>query len=785
MYWLLPLNEQEEIRDKITQLATELSLLTNRVQNDQVFPFVGRKDRRTARAIIRNLSNINDTIADPMSGSGIFAYAGLDEGRKVLMNEWEPFAYRLSTAPFRSIPSEQEIDAALERLDAAVGIEMRRIYRTICTCGREHVFDGLFYDRDPEEYYKPTSHERMGNNGENVIFRGKYKCVCGVKQKCFDDSDMAHLLALRNETVVFPDIPLIENSRINFTAPHFVSYKSLFPHRSQLALEKLHNAIQGEQSIIIRETFIDAFLSILHLAKYCDYRSKSQDPHCPPVTLKENNIYHRFIENVKKRNNYLRMQPFHNLQTNLVESCQDFRDFLDTLTNDSVQLLITDPPYGDSVQYFELAQRFQPYMGYSLSTDRERLEKEIVVSNARIRTDKRDRDQFLLDIEKIFKNSYQKIKDHGYLVLYFRPEQTHWVSDLNRLKVFGRKHGFEPLITIDVAQNDPSMRVLASTAWTFAKDVCFVFLKLRQNERRWYENDVDVDELVYVSARQASGERGQPFTKQSFNSNLLQLLRQHNLIRLSSPQYAQNIENTLLRFCDKQGAQYMLTGESPYEHMHFGIDAELRMREFIPIVVEELTATGEKFTFEEFILRLSTYLDNGNRTIIERLHQVNRLIPELLLQHAEVDADGQAFVARSLTTYVTPVNRTNVLLLDPNEFEHLVAEYFRRRGFLNVRVIGQANDRGVDVLANGSDGTLHLIQCKRYRPGNNVGSNPIQRVDSYKRTRGADQAWVITTSDFTREGSDEARITGVRILNGSQFMESLEIYFPNVYYIPR
>ena len=70
------------------------------------------------------------------------------------------------------------------------------------------------------------------------------------------------------------------------------------------------------------------------------------------------------------------------------------------------------------------------------------------------------------------------------------------VSDLNKLKHFGRKHGFEPLTTISVSLNDPSMRILASTAWAFSKDICFVFIKLKDCERRWYEGDIDVDELT-------------------------------------------------------------------------------------------------------------------------------------------------------------------------------------------------------------------------------------------------------------------------------------------------
>lgn len=781
MYWLLTPEEQEGIRDKITKLSFDLSLLTERDQSDQFFTFVGRKDRRKARAIINRLTSDGEKVADPFAGSGIFTYASLEERREVYANEWEPYAFRLSTAPFRHLPTRKEIEQGLAELDNSVGSEMRRLYRTICpNCGNNHVLDGLFYDRDPEEYFNPTRHTRMGLNGENIIFR-RYKCSCKNTQKKFDSTDLAHINAIKAEQVVFPNYVLIENSRINFTSPEFVQYGDLFPHRSKIVLVKLRDAINSLSNVSLRGHFYDAFLSILQLAKFTDYRSKSQDPHCPPRMLKETNIYHRLIEKIRERFKYFSGQMFDSSKVHM--SCNDFRGFLDNLGDGSIDLLFTDPPYGDSVQYFELAQRFHPFMGYELSTDARRLELEVVVSNAPSRPNKRGRQQFLNDIETLFEKSNRVVKDHGFLVLYFRPEQTHWVADLNQLKVYGRRHGFEPLITIDVAQNDPSMRVLASTAWTFAKDVCFIFLKLSDSEKRWYEADIDVDEVIYLASREAAGERGQPFSKALFNTNLVKRLREHNLMRLSSPTYAERIEKTLQRFCDKHSGQYILTGESPYELMHFGVDPELRLREFVPVVVEELTEYGKTFSFEEFILRLCTYLDNGNRKIIERLHTLNSLIPNLLLAHAEYTPDGKAFQSLSSIDYVAPGNRTNLMSIDPYEFEELIAEYFRRRGFEKVSVIGRSRDRGVDIIATGVDGNLHLIQCKRWRKGNNVGSTPIQRVDSYKRTRNADQAWVITTSDFTPEGADEGRITKVHLMNGRQLMDSIEGYFSGQFYL--
>ncbi len=125
--------------------------------------------------------------------------------------------------------------------------------------------------------------------------------------------------------------------------------------------------------------------------------------------------------------------------------------------------------------------------------------------------------------------------------------------------------------------------------------------------------------------------------------------------------------------------------------------------------------------------------------------------------------------------------RISLYNMDPYDFERLIAEYFIKRGYLSAETIGGAGDRGVDVLATNAEGKYEFIQCKRYRKGSNIGSTPIQRVDSMRISRRAEKAWVITTSDFTPEGIDEARITGVNLVNGEELIQSLELYYPSKY----
>ena len=781
MYWLLDYAEQESLRQKMINLQTQLMQTQQREQTEQIFPFIGRKSRAVARTIINLLSPEDGVIADPFGGSGTFAYAALDCNRTMIYNEWEPYAYRLSTAPFKDVPSDSDFNSALTQIKSKVEPVMSTIYKTKCpNCGAELQFDGLFFDRVPLEFYTPTKHERLGENGENVIFRDKrYRCTCGCKEKHYDDFDEAVRINVENTKCDFPTDELIENSRLNFTAPEFTHYENLFSKRQKIALITLKNAI-SELSEITRSFFEDAFYSIAHCGKFTDYRSKSQDNHCPDNRLKETNLYHRFLEKLYERKNYITLQNF--ITSSLNISCKDFRDFFKTISPESVDLILTDPPYGDNAQYFEHAQRIHPLMNYSLSKDPERLEKEVVISNAKERTNKHEKEQFLSDIETLFCEAKRVIKPHGFFVLYFRPEQKDWVSDLNKLKDFGRRYGFEPLITVSTGIPDPSMRALASAAWTFKKDVCFVFLKLKKDECRWYEGEVDVDELVYLAAANAATDQGNPFVVSRFNQELQAQLRKTGLIRLLHPTYTERILKTLSRYTSKNGAQYHLTGLSPYTLMNRDMNAEIRLREFVPVVVEELTADGRGFTSEEYVIHLASFMENGSRRIINELHSANRLIPELLSVYAVEDEKHGKFFARDTSASTNTDNgKISLYNMDPYDFERLIADYFKKRGFIKAEVIGRSGDRGVDVLATNVNGEIELIQCKRYRKGNNIGSTPIQRVDSYMRSRHACKAWVITTSDFTPEGIDEARITNVTLLNGKDLIKSLELYYPGKY----
>ncbi|MCI3279106.1 restriction endonuclease [Streptomyces sp. 7R015] len=64
--------------------------------------------------------------------------------------------------------------------------------------------------------------------------------------------------------------------------------------------------------------------------------------------------------------------------------------------------------------------------------------------------------------------------------------------------------------------------------------------------------------------------------------------------------------------------------------------------------------------------------------------------------------------------------------------------------------VGQANDRGADVIVTLNTGHRVLVQCKKYRPGNNVGSETVQTINGvYRDIHHCHAAVIVTTATFT------------------------------------
>jgi hypothetical protein len=99
------------------------------------------------------------------------------------------------------------------------------------------------------------------------------------------------------------------------------------------------------------------------------------------------------------------------------------------------------------------------------------------------------------------------------------------------------------------------------------------------------------------------------------------------------------------------------------------------------------------------------------------------------------------------------------------EFEHWVARLLRDHGVPNVIETQASRDQGADLIV--MIGTRKIvIQLKQYADA--VGNDAVQEAHAAKGYYSATEAWVVTTSVFTRDATDLALRLGVRLICGTQ-----------------
>jgi len=106
-------------------------------------------------------------------------------------------------------------------------------------------------------------------------------------------------------------------------------------------------------------------------------------------------------------------------------------------------------------------------------------------------------------------------------------------------------------------------------------------------------------------------------------------------------------------------------------------------------------------------------------------------------------------------------NPENLHQISPREFEEIIAEIFRSKGF-EVALTASTRDGGKDIIAVhrnelGID-TKYFIECKRYAESNKVGVELIRSLHGVKNTKnGPNKVILATTSTFTRGAKDFAQ----------------------------
>ena len=145
------------------------------------------------------------------------------------------------------------------------------------------------------------------------------------------------------------------------------------------------------------------------------------------------------------------------------------------------------------------------------------------------------------------------------------------------------------------------------------------------------------------------------------------------------------------------------------------------------------------------------------------------LLPAIFLLALILKPRAQSpMYAQLFESVANPRSRQNLENITWREFEQLVAETFRRRGFA-VAETQHGADGGVDLIISKQNKT-YLVQCKQWKAFK-VGVNIVRELYGVMAAEGAIGGYVVTCGQFTDQARAFAEGLELHLIDGAQLSE--------------
>jgi restriction system protein len=164
-------------------------------------------------------------------------------------------------------------------------------------------------------------------------------------------------------------------------------------------------------------------------------------------------------------------------------------------------------------------------------------------------------------------------------------------------------------------------------------------------------------------------------------------------------------------------------------------------------------------------------------SLVQSLAKIGQfLLPVVFLAGALVSFIRRRKNQQLVATATSTPGADAVLGMSWRQFELLVGEGFRRRGFGVKDLGGQGPDGGIDlVLSKGSE--RYLVQCKQWR-ATKVGVAIVRELYGVMAAQGAAGGYVVTSGTFTKDAVDFSAGRNIELIDGPKLRRLLEEVTP-------
>ncbi len=412
----------------------------------------GKKPIECLAFLIENLTEKGDIVVDPFLGSGLVAREAAIRQRRFIGIDINPVAVELSNL-LVDLPNPTLLKEAIYQVEKSVKCD---IYKTYLLEDNKIATHYLWNENELNSVWhlsprRNESEKRLPTNHDYKIF----KQFEGYK----------------------PQIPrpikLFQNSRINTNES--LTLKDLFTGRALHNIDLLLDAIHKQpdtikSALLLSLTSASGQMSNMVFAITGRGKTKSQPTnkievgswvigYWRPKLHFEINVWNCFI---KRANNLLKsieedeFQKCYHVSKKLEDVIHDKADVaiiqgdnrkvLNNCPDETISLILTDPPHSDRIPYLELSE-----MWNSLINKEPDFSNEIVVSNARNRS--KDKKLYINEMTDFMQTVTRILKPSGILALFFNARDDASWKFLKQVIPYSDKLQFQGLFPMNYSAN--------------------------------------------------------------------------------------------------------------------------------------------------------------------------------------------------------------------------------------------------------------------------------------------------------------------------------------------
>jgi len=479
--------------------------------------YFARRPWNVFSSLVSQYSSEGDIVLDPFFGGGATIVEAMKLRRKAVGVDVNPIAVYVTS--MECAPADlTEFASSFDGLRGRIEDDLQSLYRTRCSkCGSGAVADWLEWD---EKTKRPL--------------RVKLYCAhCGSIEKRADRRDQALAEEIEqgfNRRVErlglwFPRTRIPRGDKTDsLLARNLVSFDELFTIRNLLALASLRREILKTKSKAARELLMFVFSSSLKWAsRQSHLRGRIVEGWAMhaywiyPKSLEMNvwNVFKRRYQAISRGKKYSNehIGPYCRITddfTKLVDG--DATCFLLNgdaaelpIPDDSVDVVITDPPYGGNVNYAELSDFWYVWLSNGRTIDKK---GEVVIN----RTQEKSIEDYERHLEAVFKECCRVLKRGSYFVSTFNSKDSRIVASF----ILAASAAGLTLLPDGVKYQAP-IRPYATTfhamqIGAFVGDFIFTFRKdpsqpkTNFDEAEWRKTQAEISQLVDEGVRSGRPE---------------------------------------------------------------------------------------------------------------------------------------------------------------------------------------------------------------------------------------------------------------------------------------